>query len=50
MAEFSVGAGSAMVDFDAIYEDRIELDSSGCDDIVVVPDPIVIRGAGSMTV
>lgn len=40
-----------MVDFDAIYEERVELDSLGCDDsVIVVPDPIIVRGAGSMTV
>jgi hypothetical protein len=43
-----------MADFDAIYEDN-SLDSSNILDdpylpVTLVPDPIVIRGAGNITV
>lgn len=36
-------------DFDAIYEEEI-VDDIIEDHHVIVPDPIVIRGAGNMTV
>ena len=41
-----------MADFDAIYEDQQEEVSSILDspDVCLVPDPIIIRGAGNITV
>ena len=40
-----------MADFDAIYEEEEEPEQSLEEPSVsVVPDPIVIRGAGNMTV
>lgn len=40
-----------MADFDAIYQDEI-IDDTTEDErhVILVPDPIVIRGAGNMTV
>lgn len=40
-----------MADFDAIYEEEV-LDEGPVDEVHValVPDPIVIRGSGNMTV
>lgn len=37
-------------DFDAIYEEEIVNDIIIEDHHIIVPDPIVIRGAGNMTV
>uniref|UniRef100_A0A6M2DQ49 Golgin subfamily A member 7/ERF4 domain-containing protein n=1 Tax=Xenopsylla cheopis TaxID=163159 RepID=A0A6M2DQ49_XENCH len=40
-----------MADFDAIYEEETENEDEIQDtNVVIVPDPIVIRGAGNMTV
>lgn len=39
-----------MADFDAIYEDDIDDEVLDESHIVLVPDPIVVRGAGNMTV
>lgn len=40
-----------MADFDAIYEEE-EINEQNNEDnqIIFVPDPIIIRGAGNMTV
>lgn len=40
-----------MADFDAIYEEE-EVNEQNTEDnyVTIVPDPIVIRGAGNMTV
>ena len=42
----------AMADFDAIYEDQQDEVSSILEgpDINLVPDPVIIRGAGNITV
>ena len=37
-----------MADFDTIYEEDDEPDSTD-DFVITVPDPIVIRGAGNVT-
>ena len=40
-----------MADFDAIYEDQDENSSiPEAPDINMVPDPVIIRGAGNITV
>ncbi|XP_014678363.1 PREDICTED: cysteine-rich hydrophobic domain-containing protein 2-like [Priapulus caudatus] len=42
-----------MTDFDAIYEegeDEDRLSPSDIDTLAIVPDPVIIRGAGNMTV
>lgn len=40
-----------MADFDAIYEEEEENEQNSEDHYVtIVPDPIVVRGAGNMTV
>lgn len=40
-----------MADFDAIYEDQDENSSIlEAPDINLVPDPVIIRGAGNITV
>lgn len=40
-----------MADFDAIYEEETENEDEIQDaNVIIVPDPIVIRGAGNMTV
>ena len=41
-----------MADFDAIYEDQQDEVSSILEgpDINLVPDPVIIRGAGNITV
>lgn len=40
-----------MADFDAIYEEEEETDENiDTGALALVPDPIVIRGAGNMTV
>lgn len=39
-----------MADFDAIYEDENIDESLDETHIALVPDPIVIRGTGNMTV
>lgn len=40
-----------MADFDAIYEEEEETDENiEINTLALVPDPIVIRGAGNMTV
>ena len=41
-----------MADFDAIYEDQADEVASILEgpDIQLVPDPIIIRGAGNITV
>ena len=38
-----------MADFDTIYEEDDE-ESNTSENVVSVPDPIVIRGAGNVTV
>ena len=38
-----------MADFDTIYEEDDE-ESNASESVVTVPDPIVIRGAGNVTV
>ena len=39
-----------MADFDTIYEERDEEDDINVDTYsIVVPDPIIIRGAGNVT-
>ena len=42
----------SMADFDAIYEDQADEVASILEgpDIQLVPDPIIIRGAGNITV
>lgn len=41
-----------MADFDAIYEEEEEENEQNSEDhyVTIVPDPIVVRGAGNMTV
>lgn len=39
-----------MADFDAIYPDEIEPEEIEETHVILVPDPIVVRGAGNMTV
>lgn len=40
-----------MADFDAIYPDEIETEENIEEThVILVPDPIVVRGAGNMTV
>ena len=39
-----------MADFDAIYEEEIAEESIEESHVHLVPDPILIRGAGNMTV
>lgn len=41
-----------MADFDAIYPDETESEENIIEEthVTLVPDPIVIRGAGNMTV
>ncbi|KAG1710436.1 Cysteine-rich hydrophobic domain-containing protein 2 [Nymphon striatum] len=40
-----------MSDFDAIYEEDDEEErASGCESIIVVPDPVVVKGSGNVTV
>lgn len=41
-----------MADFDAIYEEEEEENEQNLEEqyVKMVPDPIVIRGAGNMTV
>lgn len=42
-----------MADFDAIYEEEEEENEQNLEEqhyVTMVPDPIVIRGAGNMTV
>lgn len=43
---------AAMADFDAIYEEEEEENEQNLEEhyVAMVPDPIVIRGAGNMTV
>lgn len=42
---------NGMTDFDAIYEDEpVDLDVPEETNVALVPEPIVIRGAGNMTV
>ena len=45
------GLRNKMADFDAIYEEEEENDEPMDDPYVkMVPDPVVVRGAGNMTV
>ncbi|KAL1131251.1 hypothetical protein AAG570_010869 [Ranatra chinensis] len=39
-----------MADFDAIYEEEEEDENSDENVVTLVPDPVVVRGAGNMTV
>lgn len=40
-----------MADFDAIYEEELENEVPAEESfMIMVPDPIVVRGAGNMTV
>lgn len=40
-----------MADFDAIYEEELENETAAEESFMtMVPDPIVVRGAGNMTV
>lgn len=39
-----------MSDFDAIYEEEDEDNHLLEESIIVVPDPVVVRGSGNMTV
>ena len=39
----------AMTDFDIIYEERDNEEIASAHTVVVVPDPIIIRGGGNVT-
>jgi len=38
-----------MADFDTIYEENDEESTNSADYVLPVPDPIIVRGAGNIT-